>query len=95
MSPDSETNLASVTDITTVGGQETLARPPRKKKNPRTAGDRCIWPLGARRRYGISGPTLWRWEKKGWLPARDFCVNGVPVGWRPETLDAADRKRAA
>ena len=50
-----------------------------------------IYPKDAERRYGISLATRWRWEKAARLPPRDFFVGGCPVGWKPATLDAADR----
>jgi predicted DNA-binding transcriptional regulator AlpA len=42
-------------------------------------------------RYGISAPTRWRWEKDGKLPRRDVFVGGVAVGWRPSTIETAER----
>lgn len=63
-------------------------------KRVRTAGTRCVWPRGVEERYDISAPTRWRWERVGLLPARDVFVGGKPVGWRPETLEAADRGHA-
>jgi predicted DNA-binding transcriptional regulator AlpA len=42
-------------------------------------------------RYDISAPTRWRWERTGKLPPRDVFIGGRPAGWRPATLDAADR----
>jgi predicted DNA-binding transcriptional regulator AlpA len=56
---------------------------------------RLIWPSELEGRYGISTPTRWRWERDGKLPKRDVKVGGVLVGWRPETLDAAERGTAA
>ncbi len=60
-------------------------------KAVRTAGTACIWPRGLRDRYGISGPTLWRWERSGKLPARDVFVGGRAIGWRPQTIERAER----
>ena len=40
-----------------------------------------IWPSGLRDRYGVAGPTLWRWERAGKLPTRDVFVAGRAVGW--------------
>jgi hypothetical protein len=67
--------------------------PPDKKpaKRTRSAGTRCIWPNGVEARYGIKAVTRWRWEREGKLPRRDVFVGGLAVGWRPETLDAAER----
>jgi predicted DNA-binding transcriptional regulator AlpA len=56
---------------------------------------RLIWPSELEGRYGISTPTRWRWERDGKLPKRDVKVGGVFVGWRPETLDAAESGTAA
>jgi predicted DNA-binding transcriptional regulator AlpA len=56
---------------------------------------RLVWPSELQARYGISNPTRWRWERDGKLPPRDVKVGGVLVGWRPETLDAAERGQAA
>jgi hypothetical protein len=66
-----------------------------REKRSRSVGTACIWPSGVQLRYDISAPTRWRWEKVGLLPRRDVFVGGKPVGWRPETLEAADRGRAA
>jgi hypothetical protein len=41
--------------------------------------------------YGISPETRLRWEKTGRLPARDVHVGGLLVGWKPATLEAAER----
>jgi hypothetical protein len=49
-----------------------------------------IWPAGVEHRYDISPVTRWRWERDGKLPARDVCIGGR-TGWRPDTLDAAER----
>jgi predicted DNA-binding transcriptional regulator AlpA len=67
----------------------------RQPKRTRSAGTRCIWPNGAEQRYGISAVTRWRWEKDGKLPARDVYIGGRAVGWRPETLEAAERGNSA
>jgi len=60
-------------------------------KRARTAGSGCIWPRGLRDRYGISGPTLWRWERAGKLPRRDVHIGGRAVGWRPDTIERAEQ----
>jgi predicted DNA-binding transcriptional regulator AlpA len=57
----------------------------------RTAGTVCIWPAGVQQRYGINSVTRWRWERDRKLPARDVFVGGVAVGWRPATIEAAER----
>lgn len=48
-----------------------------------------IWPRGVEERYGISAVTRWRWERTGKLPPRDVHIGRG--GWRPETLEAAER----
>lgn len=54
------------------------------------AGSVVVWPKGLEERYGISAPTRWRWERDGLLPPRDVHIGGRS-GWRPGTLDAAER----
>ena len=39
----------------------------------------------------FSAPTLWRWERDGKLPDRDVFVGGRAVGWKPETIEFAER----
>lgn len=63
----------------------------RSPKPLRNGGTRVIYPRGLEIRYGISLSTRWRWEKAGRLPIRDVYVGGVAVGWRPETIEAAER----
>jgi hypothetical protein len=63
----------------------------RKPKVYRSAGTAIVWPLGLQERYDISASTRRLWEKAGILPPRDVFIGGEPKGWRPETLDAADR----
>lgn len=63
----------------------------RPARRARGVGLSIVWPRGLEQRYGISAPTRWRWERDRKLPARDVFVGGVAVGWRPETLEAADR----
>jgi hypothetical protein len=60
-----------------------------KRSGPRQ-GTNVIWPSGVQDRYDISAPTRWRWERDGKLPARDVFIGGRS-GWRPGTLDAAER----
>ena len=64
-------------------------------KRARTAGTACVWPTGVQAMFGISAPTRWRWERLGLLPARDVFLAGRPVGWKPETLAAAQRGQPA
>jgi predicted DNA-binding transcriptional regulator AlpA len=67
----------------------------RKSGAPRVGGTAVVYPRGVQQRLGISSVTRWRMERDGRLPARDFHVAGVAVGWRPETLAAAERGPAA
>lgn len=62
----------------------------RRQKQVRSVGAACIWPSGVQARYGISACTRWRWEKAGKLPPRDVFVGGLPIGWRPETIETAE-----
>lgn len=57
----------------------------------RRAGTVVVWPAGVSERYGISSVTRWRMERDGRLPPRDVFIAGKPVGWRPTTLEAAER----
>ncbi len=57
----------------------------------RRAGTAIIWPAGLEQRYDISPPTRWRWERDGKLPPRDVYVGGDAVGWKPATIEAAER----
>jgi hypothetical protein len=59
------------------------------KRAPRK-GEAIVWPKGVEERYGISACTRWRWEREGKLPRRDMSVGGRK-GWRPATLEAAER----
>lgn len=67
----------------------------RQPKRPRDAGTRVIYPRGLEIRYGISLSTRWRWERDGRLPPRDVHVGGALVGWRPETIERAERGELA
>ncbi|MDQ5880835.1 MAG: hypothetical protein QG616_665 [Pseudomonadota bacterium] len=53
-----------------------------------------LWPADLQRRYGISGPTRWRYERDGHLPARDVKI-GPRSGWRIETIVAHERADSA
>lgn len=61
----------------------------RAPKRPRLEGTSVVYPIGLEKQLGVSSPTRWRMEKDGRLPKRDFLIGGKPVGWRPETLQAA------
>jgi len=69
----------------------TQPKPAKAAKRPRTGGTAIIHPRGIEERYGISAVTRYRWERTGKLPARDVFIGGVASGWRPETLEAAER----
>jgi hypothetical protein len=68
----------------------------RTRGSPR-AGTAVIWPKGLEVRYGISPATRWRWERSdpSQLPKRDVFVGGIAVGWKPETLEKAERGDSA
>jgi hypothetical protein len=54
-------------------------------------GSAIIWPAALDERYDIHPVTRLRWEKRGKFPPRDVFINGVAVGWKPETLERAER----
>jgi predicted DNA-binding transcriptional regulator AlpA len=58
--------------------------------SPRKPGTALLRPVDLQRRYGISLPTRWRWEKAGRLPPRDVFIGGVAIGWKPSTIEAAE-----
>ncbi len=62
-----------------------------KRRKRLLEGRSVIWPGGLEERLGIAPQTRWRWEKEGRLPKRDFFVDGRPVGWKPETIEAATK----
>ena len=66
-----------------------LKKPIRGPKRRRVGGSRVVYPRGIEEQLGVSDVTRWRMERDGRLPARDFYIAGVAVGWRPETLQAA------
>ncbi len=70
-----------------------LATPGTKPRAKRTTreGTRCVKPINVQARLGYSSVTVWRMERDGRLPARDVFVGGKAVGWRPETLESAER----
>ena len=72
---------------------DTVKRDKRSRGAP-IRGEAVIWPKGVEERYGISTPTRWRWERSHKLPPRDVHIGGRS-GWRPETLEAAERGSAA
>lgn len=67
----------------------------RLPKRPRAAGSACIWPRGVELRLGVSPITRWRMERDGRLPPRDFFIGGKAVGWRVETMAAAESGKVA
>ncbi len=66
------------------------SKPARKAPTP-LENRRTLYPRHLEQIYGISQPTRHRWEEKGLLPKRDVFLNGLPVGWRPATIEAARR----
>jgi predicted DNA-binding transcriptional regulator AlpA len=57
------------------------------------AGTHVIWRAGLRERWGISAPTLWRWERTGKVPRPDVVI-GDREGWKPETIERAEQSAA-
>jgi predicted DNA-binding transcriptional regulator AlpA len=72
------------------------ATDPKREKLRTTSkpADRILRPVAIEQRYGVSGPTRWRWEKSGRLPPRDVFLNGKPWGWRESSLVAAESGRS-
>ena len=72
------------------------ARPARRRKHRQriARGTHVIWPPGLEARLGISAPTRWRWERDKKLPPRDVFIGGRS-GWRPETIESAERKQSS
>jgi predicted DNA-binding transcriptional regulator AlpA len=72
---------------------------PTRKHEPlrpkRETADRILRPIDVEHRYGISGPTRWRWENSGRLPPRDVQVGGEPFGWYETTLKRSEDGQAA
>jgi len=62
----------------------------RRKAEFRSTGTHVIKPKGVQERYGVSLATRWRMERDGRLPKRDVFIGGIAVGWKPETLAAAE-----
>ena len=52
-----------------------------------------LWPRDLQARYGVSAPTIWRWERDGRLPPRDKAV-GDRIGWAVQTIVAAESRAA-
>jgi predicted DNA-binding transcriptional regulator AlpA len=63
----------------------------RRPKRPAVGGTGLITPRGLEQRYGWSRPTRWRAERDGRIPKRDVFIGGEPIGWRPSTIEAAER----
>lgn len=54
---------------------------------PQHYAARVVWPRDLETELRISTATRWRWERRGFLPARDVHV-GPRSGWRDETIAA-------
>jgi hypothetical protein len=67
-----------------------MPQPDKRKRPAPLSGSGVYWPSGLLERYGVSRPTLWRWERNGKIPARDVHIGGRS-GWRRETIEAAER----
>ena len=74
---------------------EAIKHPRIRRRCRPLEGSRIVWPGGVAERYGVTHYTVLRWEKSGQLPPRDVYIGGRPMGWRPETLDAADSGKAS
>jgi predicted DNA-binding transcriptional regulator AlpA len=67
----------------------------RQPKRPRLGGSHVVYPRGLEDRYGWSDTTRWRAERDGKVPPRDVFIGGKAVGWRPSTLETAERGASA
>ena len=56
---------------------------------------RVIYPRELRLQLGVSHVTLWRMERDGRVPRKDFFMRGQAVGWKPETLASLGEPEAA
>jgi hypothetical protein len=63
----------------------------RAKAAAHAAGPVIVYPRGVEIRYQISAPTRWRWERDSRLPKRDVFLGSKAIGWRPTTLENAER----
>ncbi len=68
------------------------ARRESARKDTRTE-TQCVvlYPSDVGKRWNRAPPTIWRMERDGRLPARDFFIGGRPVGWRLATILTAER----
>jgi hypothetical protein len=55
-------------------------------KTVRKVGTHVFWPRTLADRYGISPVTLWRYEQRGQIPARDFEIAGRS-GWTRDAIE--------
>jgi predicted DNA-binding transcriptional regulator AlpA len=76
--------------------RETARKPvQRKPKRPCLGGTGLITPRGLEERYGWSLATRWRAERDRRVPPRDVFIGGRAVGWKPETIAAAEAGQPA
>jgi predicted DNA-binding transcriptional regulator AlpA len=71
------------------------ARAPKRRDPLPTNHDSrtVIWPGELAARWGLSKPTLWRYQHAGKLPPRDFAI-GDRKGWRRATIEAHEARGA-
>lgn len=62
----------------------------RKARQERARNADILYPNDLCERWGISRPTLWRWEKNEKLPKRDVTVGGK-TAWYRSTIEAYEK----
>jgi hypothetical protein len=55
----------------------------------------CVYPFLLADLANVDRVTVWKWEQSKRLPARDFIVNGEPLGWKPGTVRPFLEERGA
>ena len=48
---------------------------------------KILWARDLASRWGVSLPTIWRWRRRGAIPAPDF----QGTGWRIAVIEALER----
>lgn len=54
-----------------------------------------LYPHELEHRWGRGSVTIWRMQRDGRLPPRDWFIGGKAVGWRISTIEALESGKAA